>query len=105
MLVLSIAVLPSRDLVSQLTILTNRKLYQVSRNVSLNLKSLVAMMKQNTLKRVDFAFNRFFKLKSGYPRFKASRRYKGWTYPCKSGWKALSNGKNGQLKISNLGII
>ena len=63
------------------------------------------MMKQNTLKRVDFAFNRFFKLKSGYPRFKASRRYKGWTYPCKSGWKALSNGKNGHLKISNLGII
>ena len=60
---------------------------------------------QDTVKRVDFAFKRFFKLKSGYPKFKASRRYKGWTYPCKSGWKACTNGKNGYLKITNLGNI
>ncbi len=60
---------------------------------------------QDTVKRVDFAFNRFFQLKSGTPKFKASRRYKGWTYPCKSGWKACTNGKNGYLKISNLGNV
>lgn len=60
---------------------------------------------QATLKRVDLAFNRFFKGLSGYPRFKASRRYHGWTYPDIAGWKVESNGKNGHLNISNLGRI
>ncbi|WP_300631035.1 transposase [Mastigocoleus sp. MO_188.B34] len=68
-------------------------------------KELGSHALQDTVKRVDFAFKRFFKLKSGYPKFKASRRYKGWTYPCKSGWKACTNGKNGYLKITNLGNI
>lgn len=68
-------------------------------------KELGSHALQDTVKRVDFAFRRFFKLKSGYPRFKASRRYKGWTYPCKSGWSACTNGKNGYLKISNLGKL
>ncbi|MEM7557354.1 MAG: transposase, partial [Cyanobacteria bacterium P01_A01_bin.84] len=68
-------------------------------------KELGSHALQDTIKRVDFAFKRFFKLKSGYPKFKASRRYKGWTYPCKSSWKACTNGKNGYLKISNLGNI
>jgi putative transposase len=60
---------------------------------------------QATAKRVDYAFSRFFKLKSGYPRFKANRRYSGWTYPCKAGWKALSEGGNGYLRLTNLGKI
>ena len=60
---------------------------------------------QATLKRVDFAFVRFFKGIGGYPKFKASRRYSGWTYPCKAGWKAETDGKNGHLNISNLGRI
>lgn len=60
---------------------------------------------QATLKRVDFAFSRFFKGLGGYPKFKASRRYGGWTYPCKAGWKAESYGKNGHLNITNLGKI
>ena len=60
---------------------------------------------QATLKRVDFAFQRFFKGLGGYPKFKASRRYSGWTYPCKAGWKALTNGGNGHLNLSNLGRI
>ncbi len=68
-------------------------------------KELGSHALQDTIKRVYFAFKRFFKLKSGYPKFKASRRYKGWTYPCKSGWKACTEGKNGYLKISNLGNI
>ncbi|MEM7555922.1 MAG: transposase [Cyanobacteria bacterium P01_A01_bin.84] len=68
-------------------------------------KELGSHALQDTIKRVDFAFKRFFKLKSGYPKFKASRKYKGWTYPCKSGWKACTNGKNGYLKISNLGNL
>ena len=68
-------------------------------------KELGSHALQATVKRVDFAFERFFKLKSGYPRYRASRRYKGWTYPCKAGWKACTEGKNGYLKITNLGNI
>ena len=60
---------------------------------------------QATLKRVDFAFVRFFKGLGGYPKFKASRRYSGWTYPSIAGWKALTDGGNGHLKLSNLGKI
>ena len=68
-------------------------------------KELGSHALQDTVKRVDFAFKRFFKLKSGYPKFKSSRHYKGWTYPCSAGWKACTNGKNGYLKISNLGNL
>ena len=68
-------------------------------------KELGSHALQATAKRVDFAFQRFFKLKSGYPKFKSSRRYRGWTYPCKAGWKACTSGKNGYLKLSNLGNI
>ena len=60
---------------------------------------------QATLKRVDFAFQRFFKGLGGYPKFKASRRYSGWTYPCKAGWKVETDGSNGYLNVSNLGRI
>ena len=68
-------------------------------------KELGSHALQATLKRVDFAFVRFFKGLGGYPKFKASRRYSGWTYPCGAGWKALSDGGNGHLDISNLGIV
>ena len=68
-------------------------------------KDLGSHALQATIKRVDFAFKRFFKLKSGYPKFKSSRHYRGWTYPDQAGWKPMSNGKNGSLKISNLGKI
>ena len=60
---------------------------------------------QATLKRVDFAYQSFLKGLRGYPKFKASRRYSGWTYPAKTGWKALSNGKHGSLRLSKLGDI
>jgi putative transposase len=60
---------------------------------------------QATLKRVDFAFNRFFKGLGGYPKFKASRHYSGWTYPDKQSWKAHTEGDNGYLELANLGSI
>jgi putative transposase len=60
---------------------------------------------QATVKRVDFAYQRFFKGLGGYPKFKSSRHYQGWTYPCKAGWKAHTTGKNGYLELSNLGQI
>ncbi len=60
---------------------------------------------QATLKRVDFAFTRFFKGLGGYPKFKASRHYSGWTYPDKQSWKAHTTGINGSLELANLGSI
>ncbi|NJM88303.1 MAG: transposase [Hydrococcus sp. RU_2_2] len=68
-------------------------------------KELGSHALQATVKRVDFAFQRFFKLKSGYPKFKSSRRYKGWTYLDKAGWSIESNGHHGFLSLSNLGKI
>lgn len=60
---------------------------------------------QNTIKRVDFAYSRFFSGLAKYPRFKSIRHYSGWTYPDPSGWKALTNGINEHLEITNLGCI
>ncbi|MBO0352267.1 transposase [Phormidium pseudopriestleyi FRX01] len=68
-------------------------------------KELGSHALQATLKRVDFAYQRFFKGLAKYPKFKSIRHYSGWTYPCPSGWKAETDGKNGYLKLSNLGRI
>jgi putative transposase len=68
-------------------------------------KELGSHALQATLKRVDLAFQRFFAGLGGYPKFKALRHYSGWTYPCKAGWKAESEGGNGYLNLSNLGRI
>ncbi|MDV2992931.1 MAG: hypothetical protein N4J56_002585 [Chroococcidiopsis sp. SAG 2025] len=51
-------------------------------------KELGSHALQATVKRVDFAYKRFFQKLGGRPKFKSSRDYRGWTYPCKAGWKA-----------------
>ncbi len=68
-------------------------------------KKLGSQALQATLKRVDFAYQRFFTGKGGYPKFKSIRHYSGWTYPAIAGWKALTDGVNGYLDLSNLGNI
>lgn len=68
-------------------------------------KALGGHALQATLKRVDFAYQRFFKGIGGYPKFKSIRHYSGWTYPSKQSWKALTDGKHGRLKLTNLGEI
>ena len=60
---------------------------------------------QATLKRVDMAYQRFFKVLGGYPKFKSIRHYSGWTYPDRAGWTAHTIGDNGYLELSNLGQI
>ncbi|MCM0589900.1 MAG: transposase [Gloeotrichia echinulata IR180] len=60
---------------------------------------------QATLKRVDFAFQRFSNGLGGYPKFKSIRHYSGWTYPSFTGWKAHSTGDNGYLKLAKIGQI
>jgi len=57
---------------------------------------------QATVKRVDFAFQRFFAGLGAYPRFKSSRNYRGWTYPALSGWKVHTTGDNGGLELKNI---
>lgn len=66
-------------------------------------KALGSQALQATLKRVDLAFQRFFKGLGGYPKFKSIRHYSGWTYPAKSGWKAQTDGGNGYLNLNSLG--
>jgi len=78
---------------------------KVIRNLLPEFKELGSHALQATLKRVDFAYQRFFKGVAKYPRFKSIRNYSGWSYPDSAGWKAHSTGKNGYIEISNLGQI
>jgi putative transposase len=60
---------------------------------------------QATLKRVDFAYQRFFQGLGKYPRFKSIRHYSGWTYPdSRQGFKAHTTGVNGYLELTDLDI-
>jgi putative transposase len=68
-------------------------------------KELGSQALQATVKRVDYAFQRFFSGLGGYPKFKGARHYRGWTYPGISGWKAHTTGDSGYLELSNLGQI
>jgi len=66
-------------------------------------KELGSHALQASLKRVDFAYARFFKGLGKSPRFKSIRHYSGWTYPCMAAWQVETEGKNGHLTLSNLG--
>lgn len=68
-------------------------------------KQINSQALQSTLKRVDFAFERFFNGLSGYPKYKSIRRYSGWSYPAHSGWKCHSTGDNGYLELTKIGNI
>lgn len=65
-------------------------------------KELGSQALQATVKRVDFAFQRFFQGLAKYPQFKSSRYYRGWTYPGKSGWSAHTSGDNGRLQLKGI---
>lgn len=68
-------------------------------------KLLNAGSLQATLKRVDFAYQRFFQGLGKYPRFKSIRHYSGWTYPdSRQGFRANTTGMNGYLELTDLGI-
>jgi putative transposase len=68
-------------------------------------KNLNAGSLQATLKRVDFAYQRFFQGLAKYPRFKSIRHYSGWTYPdSRQGFKVHSIGINGYLELKDLGL-
>ncbi|WP_208491990.1 RNA-guided endonuclease InsQ/TnpB family protein [aff. Roholtiella sp. LEGE 12411] len=91
------------------------------KDVWIEYKELPSHALQATLKRVDFAFERWFKGLGKRPRFKSIRHYSGWTYPDCAGFKVESNGekrkvcrgdtppgelfKNGYLNLSKIGRI
>ena len=56
---------------------------------------------QDVLRRLDKSFQKFFKEKTGYPRFKSRDRYRSIVYP-QSGFQILDDGK---LKLSKIGTI
>jgi len=60
---------------------------------------------QATLKRVDFAFERWFKGLGKRPKYKSIRHYSGWTYPAKTGYSVESSGENGYIVLSKIGRI
>jgi putative transposase len=68
-------------------------------------KEINSQALQATLKRVDYAFKRWFKGLGKRPKFKSIRHYSGWTYPAKSGYSVESDGENGYLNLSKIGRI
>lgn len=62
---------------------------------------------QQTLRRLDLAFQSFFRrVKAGqtpgFPRFKASSRFSGFCYPDPAGWKLLQHGtRSGTLRLGS----
>lgn len=56
---------------------------------------------QDVLRRLDKSFQKLFKEKTGYPRFKSRNRYRSIVYP-QSGFQIL---ENGHLKLSRIGTI
>jgi putative transposase len=75
------------------------------KEVWIEYKQLPSHALQATLKRVDFAFERWFKGLGKRPRFKSIRHYSGWTYPDSAGFKVDSDGENGYLNLSKIGRI
>jgi putative transposase len=67
-------------------------------------KQLGSQTLQATLKRVDLAYQSFFKGLRGKPKFKSIRHYSGWTYPATSGWKVHTTGDNGCLELTDLKV-
>jgi len=77
-------------------------------------QKLNAQSCQVTLKRLDLAFQHFFrrvrtrKGKAGFPRFKSLRRFSGWGYKTHGdGWRLLAGEgqRNGKLRVSGVGLI
>src|SRR5580692_8019228 len=83
------------------------------RQKHISLKEINAQSLQVTLKRLDLAFQAFFrrikaKEKAGFPRFKPLQRFSGWGYKTHGdGWRLLAGEgmKHGQLRLSGVGLI
>src|SRR5205823_6326527 len=76
------------------------------KKVRTDLNEVHSQVLQDTLRRLDNAFHRFFdrvkegEKEAGYPRYKGKHRYKSITYP-QSGFEI----KNGRLALSKIGHV
>jgi putative transposase len=84
--------------------LTQQNLLPAFKKDWIEFANLNAQSLQGTVKRVDFAYQSFFKGLRGKPKLKRIRDYSGWTYPSFTGWKVQTLGKHGTLTLSDLGI-
>ncbi|XZF61519.1 MAG: RNA-guided endonuclease InsQ/TnpB family protein [Gloeotrichia echinulata DVL01] len=75
------------------------------KEVWIEYKEINSQALQATLKRVNFAFQRWFLGLGKRPKYKSIRHYSGWTYPAKTGYSVESNGENGYLNLSKIGRI
>lgn len=77
------------------------------------LRGLNAQSEQVTLKRLDLAFQHFFRRVKrgeipGFPRFKPLHRFKGWGYKAHGdGWRLITNErmKHGTLRLAGIGKV
>lgn len=77
------------------------------------LRGLNAQSEQVTLKRLDLAFQHFFRRVKkgetpGFPRFKPLHRFKGWGYKTHGdGWRLITNERmqHGTLRLSGVGKV
>jgi len=77
------------------------------------LRGINAQSEQVTLKRLDLAFQHFFRrVKNGetpgFPRFKPLHRFKGWGYKTHGdGWRLITNErmKHGTLRLAGVGKV
>jgi putative transposase len=68
---------------------------------------------QVTLKRLELAFQAFFRrsrkgLKPGFPRYKSVKRYPGWGYKKHGdGWRLLAGKgqRNGRVRLAGVGLV
>ena len=73
--------------------------------------SLNAQSCQVTLKRLELAFQSFFRrlkagIKAGFPRFKSFRRFTGWGYKAHGdGFRVFSEGHHGTIRLSGIGTL
>ena len=82
------------------------------RRECLEYEELNAQSCQVTLRRVDLAFQAFFRRvregaqQVGFPRFKSRNRFKGFGYKSHGdGFKLLTDGKHGAVRLSGVGRI
>jgi putative transposase len=90
------------------------KLLTQLRTVRSDYADLNAQSSHVTVKRVDLAFQHFFRRlraktrPAGFPRFKSLHRYTGWGYTTHgNGWRLLTNDTmtNGRIQLSGIGVI
>lgn len=84
--------------------LTQQNLLPAFKKEWVEFAALNSQSLQGTLKRVDLAYQSFFKGLRGKPKFKSIRDYSGWTYPSFTGWKVDTQGKHGTVTLNDLAV-